>query len=198
MPRRIVILTTVAVGLAVAVLLALLRDGTATGSTPGGKFAQISNDGQAVAPGPNQQRELQIVGAVAARRLARRDGRSFYRLARRDGSDCYSVNTTSVEDRIGGAMCPMTATAFPSSARPILDFSLFEATSHVRGNLHVVDGQGFAADGVASVALLDESGRLIARSPATDNVYTLDVPHGQVATTIAAYADDGTEVARIP
>ena len=198
MPRRLIILATVAAGLAVAVPLALLLGGTATGSTPGGRFAEISNGGQAVAPGPNQQRELQIVGAINARRLALRDGRTFYRLARRDGTVCYSVNTTSVEDRIGGAMCPLTATAFPSAARPILDFSLFEATSHVRGNMYLVDGQGFAADGVASVALLDESGRRIARAPATGNVYALDVPPGQVATTIAAYADDGTEVARIP
>ncbi len=62
----------------------------------------------------------------------------------------------------------------------------------------MVNGQGIAADGVASVGLLDENGRLIVRAPATDNVYALDVPQGQVATTVAAYADDGTEVARIP
>lgn len=198
MPRRMIILATIAVGLAVAASVALLRGETATGSTPGGKLAEISNRGQAVVPGPNQQRELHIVGAVDASRLARRDSRSFYRLARRDGSVCYSINTTDVEDHIGGAMCPTTATAFPSPARPILDFSLFEATSHVRGQLHVVNGQGIAADGVASVGLLDENGRLIVRAPATDNVYALDVPQGQVATTVAAYADDGTEVARIP
>jgi hypothetical protein len=198
MPRGLLVLAAVAAGLAVAVTLAILRGGPATGSTPGGRLAQISNDGEAVAPGPNQQKELRIVGAVDARRLALRNGRAFYRLVRRDGSACYSVNTTSVQDRIGGVMCPTSATAFPSPGRPVLDFSVFEATSHERGDVHVVDGQGFAADGVASVALLDESGRVIARAPAAENVYTLDVPTGAVATTIAAYADDGTEVARVP
>jgi hypothetical protein len=198
MPRRMVILGAVASGLAIAVLLAVLRGGSATGSTPGGKLAQISNDGEPVAPGPNQQKELQIVGAINARLLAKRDGRTFYRLARRDGSLCYSVNATSEEDRIGGAMCPQTATAFPSPARPILDFSLFETTSHMRGDVHVVDSQGIAADGVASVALLDENGLRIARAAASKNVYALDVPQGLVATTVAAYDDEGTEVARIP
>lgn len=198
MPRRVIILGTAAIGVAIGVPLALLHGGTATGSNPGGRLAELSNEGQPVTPGPNQQKELQIVGATKARRLAKRDGRTFYRLARRDGSDCYAVNPTSVEDRIGGAMCPQTPTAFPSAGRPILDFSLFEDTSHVRGNMHVVTSQGFAADGVSSVALLDESGRVVARAPATDNVYALDVPRGQIATTVAAYAADGTEVDRIP
>ena len=198
MPRRMILLAAVASGIAVAALLAVLRNSSATGSTPGGKLAQISNDGEAIVPGPNQQKELQIVGAVSARRLARRDGRTFYRLARLDGSHCYSVNASSVEDRIGGAMCPQTEAAFPSPGRPILDLSLFESTTHVRGDMHVVNGQGFAADGVASVALLDENGRTITRADARKNVYALDVPQGQVATTIVAYDDDGAEVARIP
>lgn len=198
MPRRMILLTVAASVLATAGSLAFLRGGDATGSTPGGKLAEISNSGQAIAPGPNQQEELQIVGAMSARRLALRDGRAFYRLARRDGSVCYSVNATRVEDRIGGTMCPHTASAFPSPARPILDFSLFEATSHVRGDTRVVNGQGFAADGVASVALLDETGQMIARAPTSNNVYTLDVPDGDVATAVAAYDEHGAEVARIP
>jgi hypothetical protein len=198
MRRRLIIIAVAGCGLAIAASLAFLRGGNATGSTPGGKLAEISNSGQAVAPGPNQQKELQIVGAISARRLALRNGRAFYRLARRDGSVCYSVNTTGVDDRIGGTMCPHADSTFPSPSRPILDFSLFEATSHVRGDTHLITGQGFAADGVASVALVDETGHVIARAPTSSNVYTLDVPEGDVATAVAAYDDDGTEVARIP
>jgi hypothetical protein len=80
----------------------------------------------------------------------------------------------------------------------VLDLSVFESTSHVPGDTHVVASQGFAADGVTSVALLDANGKAVTRARALDNVYALDVPQGRVATTLAAYDRRKAEVFRVP
>lgn len=177
------------------VVLVLTR--VATGSSPGGDLAQISNEGETVAVGSGQRTELQNVGAVAAARLAMRNGRTFYRLLQPDGTVCYAIDTTG-GDHVGNTSCPTAGTAFPSPSDPVLDLSIFESTSHTRGDEHVVSAQGFAADGVKTVALLDGGGHVIARDRASANVYALDPPSGKVATTVAAYDAKHAEVYRVP
>jgi len=158
----------------------------------------MSNQGEPVNPGPGQRHELQNVGARRAWLLAARNARSFYRLSRDDGSVCYAVNSSPDTDRIGNTVCPLTPTQFPTPTTPVLDLSVFESTSHVPGDFHVVAAQGFAADGVAKVALLDRQGRVIARQRAADNVYAVDLPPGRLAATVVAYDADGGEVFRVP
>jgi hypothetical protein len=183
---------------AVAAAIALVVGTSATGSTPGGELAQMSNDGQPIDASAGQRQELENVGAISASRLAVRDGRTFYRLIRSDGSVCYAVNSTSDRDRIGNTSCPAAPTSFPSVGLPVLDLTVFESTSHVLGDTHVVASQGFAADGVTTVALLDQNGKAVARARASDNVYTVDVPQGRVATTVVAYDRKKAEVFRVP
>jgi len=198
MTRRTTIVGAAAGAAAVATAILLLLGSSATGSTPGGELAKMSNHGEPVDPGPGQRHELQNVGASGASLLAARNARSFYRLSRDDGSVCYAVNSSTDEDRIGNTVCPLTPTSFPTPTAPVLDLSVFESTSHVPGDFHVVAAQGFAADGVVAVALLDQRGHTIARRRAAGNVYAIDVPPGRVATTVAAYDADGAEVFRVP
>ncbi len=198
MTRRTTIVGAAAGAAAVATAILLLLGSSATGSTPGGELAKMSNHGEPVDPGPGQRHELQNVGASGASLLAARNARSFYRLSRDDGSVCYAVNSSTDEDRIGNTVCPLTPTSFPTPTAPVLDLSVFESTSHVPGDFHVVAAQGFAADGVVAVALLDQRGHTIARRRAAGNVYAIDVPPGRVAMTVAAYDADGAEVFRVP
>lgn len=191
-------MATAAIVVAAAVAVPLLVGSGATGSTPGGDLAELSNHGQPIDATPGQRQELETVGAVRASRLASRGGRIFYRLLRADGSVCYAVDRTNDTDRIGNTSCPAVAGSFPSPGQPVLDLSVFESTSHVAGDTHLVAAQGFAADGVATVVLLDETGRVVARAHAADNVYALDVPAGRVATTVVAYDRDREEVFRLP
>jgi hypothetical protein len=190
----------VAAAAAVAITAgALLVVGTrATGSTPDGELAQMSNDGQPVDLGPGQRQELENVGATRASLLAVRDNRAFYRLLREDGTVCYAVNSTNEPDHVGNTVCPLTPLSFPTPTQPVLDLSIFESTSHVIGDVHVVAAQGFAADGVATVALLDRDGRVIARGRPVGNVYAVDVATGRLATTVVAYDRRKAEVFRVP
>jgi hypothetical protein len=186
-----------AVIVAATALVLLLRGTTATGSPPGGELAQISNEGQPIDLGAGQRQEAENVGGVAAARIATRAGRAFYRLLRPDGTVCYAVDLVG-GDHVGNTDCPERATAFPTATNPVLDFTIFESTSHVPGDVHVVSAQGFAADGVKSVALLDRSGRVVARDRTSGNVYAVDVPVGRTATTVVAYDAQHAEVYRLP
>lgn len=198
MTRRTTIVGAAAGAAAVTTAGLLLLGTSATGSTPGGELAKMSNQGERVSPGPGQRHELENVGASEAWLLATRNTRSFYRLSRDDGSVCYAVNGSTEGDRIGNTVCPLTPTSFPTPVTPVLDLSVFESTSHVPDDFHVIAAQGFAADGVAAVALLDQKGRTIARRRAAGNVYAVDVPPGRLATTVTAYDADGAEIFRVP
>lgn len=198
MTRRTTIVGAAAGAVALTAAGLLLLGTSATGSTPVGELAKMSNQGEQVNPGPGQRHELQNVGASGAWLLAARNERSFYRLSRDDGSVCYAVNSSTDADRIGNTVCPLTPTSFPTPTAPVLDLSVFESTSHVPGDFHVVAAQGFAADGVGAVALLDQKGRTVTRRRAAGNVYAIDVAPGRVATTVVAYDANGAEVFRVP
>lgn len=114
--------------------------------------------------------------------LDERDGISFYAARRADGKLCFAVDSANGK----GLGCVLGGPAFPSPERPIIDFSRFS------GGARLV---GFAADGVASVALLDASGAVIATAPVIDNVYAnANPPAGAVA--VEALDSSGSVVYR--
>jgi hypothetical protein len=79
---------------------------------------------------------------------------------------------------------------------PILDLSTVEI-SPTAGQPHLLRAEGFAADGVAAVALVDAHGGIVKRLPVTGNVYYDDaVPSN--ATGLEALAADGQELAQVP
>ena len=143
----------------------------ATSATP---FAQISGLNDAL-------QELAVPSTL--RLLAQRDGISFYAARRPDDVVCFAVDSEQGE----GVGCDLGSPAgarFPSAQRPIIDFS---ATG---GQL-----AGFAADGVASVALVDAANATIATAPVIDNVYaTADVATSGVG--VEALDAQGTVIYR--
>ena len=117
--------------------------------------------------------------------LHRREGISFYGARRSDGTFCFAVDSGAGQ-AVGCDNGSPSGAAFPSAERPIIDFSRFSAGARL---------VGFAADGVASVALVDASGARIASAPVVDNVYAdVDPPAGAVG--VEALDPRGTVVYR--
>jgi hypothetical protein len=128
-----------------------------TSATP---FAQISGLNDAL-------QDLAVPSTL--RLLAQRDGIGFYAARRPDGVVCFAVDAGQSK-AVGCDLGSPTGARFPSPQRPIIDFS------RIGGRL-----AGFAADGVASVALVDAAGSTIATAPVVDNVYAnADVASGGV------------------
>ena len=118
--------------------------------------------------------------------IARREGVSFYAARRSDGTFCFAVDSGGTRQGVGCDNGSPAGAAFPSPQRPIIDLSRFS------GGRRLV---GFAADGVASVALIDASGATIASAPVVDNVYAdLSPPAG--AAGVTALDANGTVVYR--
>jgi hypothetical protein len=120
--------------------------------------------------------------------IATRDGISFYAARRADGYLCFAIDAAPGADAHKGVGCDLGNPslpgnpAFPSPARPVFDFSRFSRKL-----------VGFAADGVATVDLLDGSGNVIASAPVSDNVYAdANPPAGGAA--IEALDANGTVV----
>ncbi len=107
--------------------------------------------------------------------IASRDGISFYAARRADGHLCFAVDAAPGAPAHKGVGCDLGNPslpgnpAFPSPARPIIDFSRFSNGAHLAG---------FAADGIATVGLLDTEGNVIASAPVSENVYALANPSG--------------------
>jgi hypothetical protein len=145
----------------------------ATSTTP---FAHISGLNEAL-------RELNFPATLQL--LDRRDGISFYAARRPDGILCFAVDS----DTGKGVGCDLGSPAgaiFPSPERPIIDFSRFSNGARLAG---------FAADGVATVALLDAAGATLASAPVVDNVYAdANPPAGAVG--VEALDTHGTVVYR--
>jgi hypothetical protein len=93
--------------------------------------------------------------------LDEREGVSFYGARRRDGRFCFAVESGAGK-AVGCDNGSPSGAVFPSAQRPIIDFSRFSDGARL---------VGFAADGVASVALFDASGMRIASAPVVNNVY---------------------------
>jgi hypothetical protein len=130
----------------------------ATSATP---FAQTSGLNQAL-------RELAVPSTLQL--LATRDAITFYAARRPDGVVCFAVDSGGGKG-VGCDLGSPSGVRFPSPERPIIDFS--------RDGTELA---GFAADGVANVALVDPTGATLAATPVIDNVYAdANPPAGGVA-----------------
>jgi hypothetical protein len=155
--------------LALAAAAAVLIPAAAFGDLPG-----LSNQGSPVATSstPFSQdsglnEAMQELGFPSTLQLlGTRDGISFYAARRADGHFCFAVQTGGGR----GVGCDLNDDSFPSATRPVL---LWPAPRLFAG---------FAADGVATVALLDASGATLATAPVSDNLFVgADRPAGAVA-----------------
>ena len=113
------------------------------------------------------------------RQIATRNGRAFFVADRAGGGLCVSVADVGAPGVIGSILCTPD---FPSPARPILDESVFGPISSPQ--VHRLEG--FAADGVASVAVVTVDG-IEATTRVGGNVYsrTDDLPKEPVRKLVA-------------
>lgn len=180
--RRVIVLAAAVLALALAAAAAAFAHGTAKSkhgshaNTPPG-LARISNRGTATALSAQSAAHISA-GADASVtpahvwRLGTRDQRDFYRVQTKTGAACYgmgfAVQPATAAD-IGLYEC-VRSPAFPSAARPVLDFTTMGASKG--GKLAPIMVNGLAADGVIAVALADASGNLVAKTPVANNIYS--------------------------
>ena len=173
---RLALLVAALAALAISVALA-----TRTSASEKGSLTRLSNKGRVVAlHGGALDR---AVGAMEAFLLAVRGARAYYRVDGQDGP-CIAAGPAGDPGELGTIQCPRGG--FPTPERPVVDLSVYESTSHVRGELSLYRVAGVAADGVASVAFLRPDGSIALRVPVTGNVFASNsVPAGPIAGVVA-------------
>lgn len=125
--------------------------------------------------------ELTLLGTVG--------GRSLYRVG---GSEhpCYGAGDTGASWPLGVISCRIAPPYFPSPELPLFDFS---TVGMDRGDaeMHYIRVEGVAADGVASVDVLDRSGATVERLPVRANVYGAEsLPTATAMRLVALDASD--------
>jgi hypothetical protein len=134
---------------------------------------------------------LERVGfSDGVRKLGDRAGTAFYVGRSRSGALCFATGpTTAPRPAFGVLACQGAQGVFPSRQRPIADFSPMRGHEG-SSDVYVWKLVGFAADGVAAVAVRDVSGALHS-TPAVGNVYASGELPAVPATEIVALAADG-------
>jgi hypothetical protein len=139
-----------------------------------GRLLGFSNQGTTVATSSlslstvsglaGQMRELGFPSSLHL--LGTRDGISFYAARKADGHYCFAIEST----RGRGFGCTTGGNSFPSAEEPALAFPPYSRLA------------GFAADAVASVAMVDADGATLASAPVSENLFSGgEVPAGAVA-----------------
>ena len=166
-----------AIGAAIAVAVAVRG---AHGSSRAGLF-RLSNRGAQITASHGARRAF---GVGSVQLLATRDGRAFYELDTADGH-CFGVGSASNIGDLGGEVCPQ-GVAFPSASRPTLDLSVYEGQTGDRGDMTLFRIEGFAADGVDAVGIVNRARHVVWRVPVSKNVYVLShVPPGLTGAIVA-------------
>lgn len=157
------------------------------------KLSRFSTSGDPVSLARADAQVARLMGADAVYLLAKRANRAYYRITGSHGT-CFGAGPAEKVGFITGEECP--AGSFPTRGRPVLDYSVYEATSHDRnGGLALFRAEGFAADGVVSVAFLRPNGEVALSIPVRGNVFSAPAPRGVVGVLVA-YDSTGQEVWR--
>jgi len=166
---------------------------TRTSASERGALARLSNEGSAVSL---QRGDLaRRLGVRHASLLAVRGARAFYRVDAK-GGPCVAAGSAAEPGELGTVDCPRGP--FPTAELPVIDLSVYEATSRDRREVSLYRAEGIAADGVAAIAFLRPGGRVALRVPVTGNVFSASsVPPGLIAGIVALDAA-GKELWRSP
>lgn len=125
-------------------------------------------------------------GAAGLDRIATLAGVDFYRTTRDDGAVCFALSSFRGDRSVlGEVACLQDAFV----AVPLIDMSGFLVRFSPTGGeqVTVMSVQGFAADEVASVAVLEVDGKST-RTPVVNGAYRMPterVPSGEVAAIVA-------------
>lgn len=167
-PRRRLALTLVVVAaVAVPAVAFAGRLGSLLGISNAGTTVSTS----AVLPGQTSldqaMQDLKVGGTMQY--LGTLNGAAFYATRNADGDFCIAIDHVAQQyDK--GFGCDLNADGFPSAEHQVLAFPPVQGL------------QGVAADGVATVELLDAAGDVIASAPVTENLFESDAaPSGQPA-----------------
>jgi hypothetical protein len=201
-PRLALLLGLVLVLLAAAGISAYFTYGTASAGASSAPtsdaLSRVSATGPPITLPANNSATKNLVnsGLRAVERIGAHGGLSFYRLDWDSGKTCYGVGVEASAWPLGSIKCTIADPSFPSPEKPLLDISIVEITKH-DPTAHYRRVAGFAADGVAEVALEDESGGTITRVPVVNNVYWMLAPPGRAAV-VAALDSTGNVLATSP
>jgi hypothetical protein len=120
--------------------------------------------------------------------LAHFGDRVLFRAGRTGTSACYGSGKLR-----NGALdvLQLDCTPFPSAARPVLDEIGVDASSSAGGGT-LLFVEGFAADGVAEMQLVADSGEILATVPVVGNVFQFEGIDGihQTGTKLVALDPD--------
>lgn len=159
-------------------------------SAPGTPFTLPAND--------IRTQRLVAAGYRDVFLLARSNGRNFFRFTTKSGHDCFGTGRAGAAWPVGVISCRTAAPYFPSATVPILDLSVVGADAGDQ-QLHFYRLQGFAADGVTQLNVLDPAGAVIDTVPVIDNVYTSGATTlPATAVAIEALDASGHVLARVP
>jgi hypothetical protein len=132
-----------------------------------GGLLGISNQGTTVAASdtpfssyPELNAAMQQLGLTTMQLLGTEQGISFYAARNPAGHFCFAIAGPGAT----GLGCRLD-NDFPSAQDPLID--MFSTPSHI---------EGFAADDVSEIVLLDSSGNTLATIPVTGNIYALANP----------------------
>jgi hypothetical protein len=154
----------------IVLVLALIAAVALPAAAFGGKLADLfglSNQGTPVATnsldlssdtGLNEAMQ-QLAFPSAMHLLGQRNGVSFYAARRADGDYCFAIESTVAK----GVGCDLDG-SFPSPERPVMVFP------------PLIQFAGYAADGVATVAGIDSSGKAVISAPVSQNLFASTTP----------------------
>lgn len=129
----------------------------------------------------SREEDLSRLSPASLRQIADREGRAFLVADLKGGGLCASIGLSGDTPTLGAISC---SPDFPSAARPILDESRF--TGRV-DEPRIAVLQGFAADAVASIAVVSLDGEPTVTTPVEHNVYlrTEGLPSGRSREIVA-------------
>jgi hypothetical protein len=147
--------------------------------SPDAALSTVSSVGTLVAIPPSAdsllQRAVRNGEATGAQRLlGMRGDRAFYRIGNGTRPDCFAVGPAApAAYHFGRIRC----SNFPSAETPVLPLVLFRGEPGTKPRIWRCEG--FAADGVVSIALQDAAGNVLARTAVEDNMFRFDpIPEG--------------------
>jgi hypothetical protein len=157
-------------------------------------FASMSSGKPVLRTQPNSPELRRLKGKVSIRLLATRGRRTFYVIDVRGPqiTQCLAIGRVGVPEFFRSLDCS-SGDDFPSPQRPIADYSGFYGGG--KGAAQIGRLEGFAADAIVRVGLLDKDGKLVAPVPVIDNTYlrTTGFPSKELEA-IVAYDRTGKRV----
>jgi hypothetical protein len=167
---------------------ALTLKAAATPEPPATGLSSLSARGVPVSPSP----ESKQLGLTNLTLLRRTNGRAFYRATRADGKTCYAAGAADAVGAVGFTLCG--AQNFPSPEAPVFAAPEVGAERTAPDDWQLFRVDGFAADGVARVAVENRDGEIVGEARVVDNVFAIVPSHGGGIGTLTAYDAAGRVV----